>query len=56
MKVKEKLEALAEVARDAVAHVGRANYQERENEAMRWIEDALDRLLRDLPPKRDETL
>ena len=42
--IEEAIDTLYDAARQAVDHVGMANYQERQNEAMCWIEDAHDAL------------
>lgn len=47
LKRDDALEALAEVARDAVLYVGMANYVERQEEALAMIEAKLTSLLRD---------
>ncbi len=45
----EALEELAATARQAISHVGYANYAERETEAMGWIREKLEQLLKPRP-------
>lgn len=48
----QALQALAQVALEAVAHVGYANYAHREAEANKWIREKLDELM--IQPKKSK--